>query len=473
MRVSLGHTADAVSGKVAAGVVIALVGTAIGSPLLLGGAGASLVELVLPLGTALLAAMWVWRSPGAYLGIFWACWFLTPLVRRLVDWRLGFDPANLIILTPFLVGLVSLVDLFRKGRRPIPLPFLLLAVAVAYGLLIGVMRNGLVATLFDTVQWAVPPVVGLYVWNRRREHYESMWRWTAVVFFIGLSVSGIYGVIQFIRITPWDAAWMNAVPMGSIGWPEPYRVRVFSTLNSPGPFARMMVVGLILMIVVRGRYLGRLRWIAGVSGAFGLLLSLVRAAWGGLGVGVFVLILLGARKDRPKLLFVTAVLTVGCVAGLMFIADEQMQDRIVTRTATLSDLGADGSLNARMGTYSEVGGLLLVNAVGRGFGASGTATLAQDASSSTFSVLDSGFLTAGITFGIAGGTLYLAGLVLLARMALKEKRLTNDPRAAAVLAAATAIFAQMMFASTLVGVTGTTFWVLLSLLPPTRTETYG
>ena len=45
--------------------------------------------------------------------------------------------------------------------------------------------------------------------------------------------SGLYGFLQYLDPPIWDRYWMAYTTIASIGQPEPYMVRVFSTLNAP------------------------------------------------------------------------------------------------------------------------------------------------------------------------------------------------------------------------------------------------
>ena len=120
----------------------------------------------------------------------------------------------------------------------------------------------------------------------------------------GRSMFGGYGIYQFFFLAPWDAFWMRVVQMDSIGRPAPFEVRIFGTLNSPGPYADMLAASLLVALGASGR----LPWLAGMPAVVALLLSLVRAAWVGYAAGLFLLL---ARMDMSKRAKLIAVLDSG------------------------------------------------------------------------------------------------------------------------------------------------------------------
>ena len=76
------------------------------------------------------------------------------------------------------------------------------------------------------------------------------------------------------------------------GTPEPLGIRVFSTMNSPGPFANVLLAGLLILLTNENfSARPRLRAVGYLSF---LLLSLVRSAWIGWFLGL--LSLLSALK---------------------------------------------------------------------------------------------------------------------------------------------------------------------------------
>src|ERR1700722_562194 len=116
--------------------------------------------------------------------------------------------------------------------------------------------------------------------------------------FAGLSAAllGAYGLWQFVMMPQWDAVWMQNVDMGTIGKPEPFMVRVFSLLNSPGSLGNILLVVIIYLFVYASPV--RVAALGLASGAF--LLSLNRSAWGAFAVAMTYLIVMGPATTKLR-----------------------------------------------------------------------------------------------------------------------------------------------------------------------------
>jgi len=126
----------------------AMVGLAIFTILgILLGAG-SLVRLVFPLASIAVGLFLYTRYSILYIGFTWWLWFLTPVISRLIDYRSGWDPSRLVMVTPFLVTLITTITLVKylpKSYRHGGLPFILVISALGYGTIIGLIHNSPVA----------------------------------------------------------------------------------------------------------------------------------------------------------------------------------------------------------------------------------------------------------------------------------------------------------------------------------------
>jgi hypothetical protein len=112
---------------------------------ILAGAG-SILRLAFPVGSLAVGIFLYVRYPILYIGFTWWMWFLTPLLRRLVDYRSGWDQQGLILLAPFLVTLITFATLLRhlpKSYRIGGLPFVLAFTGVFYAFLIGLIQTSL------------------------------------------------------------------------------------------------------------------------------------------------------------------------------------------------------------------------------------------------------------------------------------------------------------------------------------------
>ena len=178
------------------------------------------------------------RAPAHYICFVWSLWFFTPMVRRMVDFAgQHFDPQNPCVLaSPLVTGLCAFQLLKRSHvwRQPQVLPFLMILGGAAYAYARGVGEHGFFSPSYDALEWFIPPTFAAYLYIFRDE-IGPVEKALQPAFIVGVLVMGLYGLVQFLSPLPWDVFWMKQVDMASNGLPEPYKVRVFSTMNSPRP----------------------------------------------------------------------------------------------------------------------------------------------------------------------------------------------------------------------------------------------
>jgi hypothetical protein len=321
---------------------------------------------------------------------------------------------------------------------------------------VGLLRQGPAVATFDLLQWTAPVLFGLYVAQRWRV-YPTVRSATIRAFALGLLLMGVYGVVQLLVVPPWDGYWMDNVEMSSIGVPEPMRVRVFSTMNSPGPYAMVTACGLLLLMGA-GREAGAARWPAVAAGAAGLLLSLARTAWLGWLVGVLVLIGFADKKDRLSL--VGVLLGVGLLAAGS-TALLPATDVVTERVASMGDVSEDHSFQERMDFTRSLRGALL-DPVGQGLGSTGTAVKLKTHDTLDF---DNGLANVPYVLGWPGGLLFAAGVFGVMRAALRRpgRGLRITPMGAAAVASAVAVLSMMISSNTLLRPVGMLFWAGVGL----------
>ncbi|MEM5591073.1 hypothetical protein AAHH67_03935 [Niallia circulans] len=90
----------------------------------------------------------------------------------------------------------------------------------------------------------------LFIYSASLSKHEMKYRdiWISSLSTIAVFLS-IYGWIQYFYLPEWDKLWMENVEMNSIGIAEPMNFRIFSTVNSPGPFALFLSIAIVPMIV--------------------------------------------------------------------------------------------------------------------------------------------------------------------------------------------------------------------------------
>jgi hypothetical protein len=234
------------------------------------------------------AGYYAWREgPSRHLEIALILFALSPFLRRLVDDRVGFDPAGYMLIGPLLFLLVPGIELpqmFAAGRTPsraLP-PLLLMGACVAYAFMITVGQGEFAGALAGGLKWGAPMIYGAWLLHRAQDD-RTIVQTAARTFLFITPIIGVYGIFQYVAPPSWDRYWMVSAQMTSIGVPEPFGVRVFSTMNSPSSFATYVGTGLLLFGFCRS---GWRTAVMAIPCSLGLLLSLYRTAWLGLLVGI-------------------------------------------------------------------------------------------------------------------------------------------------------------------------------------------
>ncbi|MFQ5569665.1 MAG: O-antigen ligase family protein [Rhodothermales bacterium] len=416
---------------------------------------AVMFRYAIPLMALVLGAVFLQTAPVLYVGFTWWLWFLTPFARRVIDYQAGWQDPNLVMLTPYLVSGLAVFTLIRHRSRLLDkhlFPFALAIAGILYGYVIGILKVGPATATYDVLRWLVPVFFGLHV-ALLSETYPAFRCSIQRALLGGIVVMGVYAVAQFYVLPPWDAFWMIKSEMGSIGQPYPFKVRIFSTMSSPGPFAAVMMAGVLMLFGMRKRMF----LVAAVPGYTGFLLALVRSAWGGWAMAL--LLMAAWTRDRMRRRLV-GVLLLGSLVVVPALTVPAISNRLGDRFESFKNFSEDRSLNARMKLYKNVSLRALTNPVGTGLGTIGTAQKMRTGKTKNF---DSGVLTITQQFGWPGLLLYLGGLVLLAKILWQIPRRTEDMTIAVSSAIAFSILAMLLFRSALTGASGAVFWCFAGL----------
>jgi hypothetical protein len=434
---------------------------------ILAGAG-SIVRLIYPVGAFVVAVFLYRKYPILYLGFTWWLWFLTPWVRRLIDFRSGWTEPSIVLLAPFLATLVTLATFIQylpKLYRRDGLPFFLSFIGVIYGCLIGLinsrygldsrvieivlpgetgMNYSIISVLVKTLDWITPILFSFHLfvnWKNYPEYRQNMQR----TFCWGVLVMGLYGIVQYLVAPEWDRFWLLKVQppegRGPFGNPEPLGIRVFSTMNSPGPFAVTMMGGLLLLFTGQGT----LRFFAAATGYLTFLLTLVRAVWGGWFISL--LIFSSSLKAHLQMRLIITILVIGiCVLPLTTI--EPFSEVISSRTQTLTNVKKDGSFKDRTGNYERALAPSLLQPLGNGLGLPG---------------VDSAIIDVFMAIGWLGAIPYLGGLFMLVIKLLgcRERRFDSFMSAASAICFAQIL--MLIFGNGLIGVSGILLWGFLGI----------
>lgn len=405
-----------------------------------------LFRLVFPAGAFLVAVFLYPRSPMLYLGFAWWVAFLAPFVRRLIDYQSGWVDPSPVLLAPFLVLMVTALSfvrtlprLYRQGG----LPFILAIAAVVYALLVGVIKQSPTAVIVPLLNWITPILFGCYLfvhWRdypRYRQNLQHVFLWCVLL-------TGAYGVLQYLIAPEWDRFWLVNTKALAFGTPEPLGMRIFSTMNSPGPFATVMMAGLLLLFSSRSQW----RFIAVTVGYLSFLLSLVRSAWFGWAVGLITFI--PTLKPKLQMRLVVSILVMAiCVIPLINL--EPFATVINSRLNSLTSVSSnDVSYNDRLEGYNDFLGQALSEIPGEGLGF----TIAHG----TIGSNDSGILSIFFMFGWFGAIPYLGGIFLLFISLFRSSEGRSDPFIAAARAISLGIFAQIGLGVATAALSGIVMW---------------
>lgn len=445
-----GRTAPAVSAWLAAlSVALVVVGM-----LAVGQGG--LLRLLYP-ALAVLVGLYLYaKHPVAYIAFGWWVWFLSPLIRRLVDYQSGWVDPSPVLLAPVLVGCIAGIGFARHlffTIRTGGLPFALAFAGTLYGLGVGLIRSGFDYTLAQPMLvWVTPIFLGFHLFLHWRDYprYRHALQQTFALGALGL---GLYGVAQFLWAPGWDRFWMVNVEFLSFGQPEPMGIRVFGTLNAPGPFSVVMMACLLMLFSARGWW----KFPAAAGGYLAFLLSVVRAAWIGWAVGLFSLLLTMNFRARIRLL---AIIVVVAASVTPLALRPQFRDIIQPRLQTFTQAKDDLSLGARLEGYGNYLRDAVIDPLGKGIGVMDR-IYGVAADDDGIGPHDSAVLELLLSLGLPGAICYGAGLVLLLLSLCgrtSSAAAQADSFAHAARAIALGMFVQLLLGSVMLGVMGAVLW---------------
>jgi hypothetical protein len=442
--------AGAVTPKSSLGMVA---GLSVGVVVVLWFAGnGQLLRLAIPAMAAFLGLVLYLRYPILYVQYSLWVWFLAPLVRRVVDWRFGWEDPNLILLSPLLVaGLAGLAFLRKDGKAwsDIPVGFVLCGAAILYGFAVGMLLNPSAETVYGLLNWLCPLLFGLHLYKTWSQ-YETYRSAIGRSFLWGSLALGLYGIYQFLLPPAWDRFWLESVKAamtgGSFGEPEPLLIRVWSTMNAPGPFANTMMVALLFLFVVRPP----LKLPAAVAGYTSFLLSAVRTAWLSWVIGLIWILKNSKPRVMVRVILSGAVLLV-CLLPLL--SDPRMANVIGDRVKTFTDLKSDDSFGTRREMYRVLTNDAIDNPFGHGL---------KNLEISHGMAVDSGILAIIFSLGWLGSMLFAAGIVSLF-LKKNPSMPANDDFPVVGKAIMIAILAQIVGSNVFVSVTGAMFWMFTGM----------
>lgn len=416
--------------------------------LVAGAIGSRVLSIAFPLGAFAVAWYLYSRYPFLYVGLVWWLFFLTPFVRRLADFRAGsFSDSNPILLAPMVAILVAVRTMYinlPKSKEQGTIPFILALSSVVYGYCVGLLNPSAtpIKATIACLGWLTPIIFGyhLYVnWQRYPEYSRVIQK----IFLWGSLIVGVYGVYQYVVAPDWDKLWLLGSGMdNSSGRPVPYGLRVWSTLNAPGPFADMMATALIVLFSCKSPLVSP----AAAAGALSFLFSAVRTGWLGWFGGMLMLVSSLKSKQQIRLIGTFIALSI-LIVPLTSI--EPFSTNIAKRFSSLSDIQNDNSAQGRQGIYQDFFENHLYNFIGDGIGVHDT--------------VDAGILSFILDLGWIGtlpylGSLSIGGILLFINLKKYPDLFINI--SCAVLVKSIAFF---LAARATAGIHGVIIWTFLSM----------
>jgi len=353
------------------------------------------------------------RREKVYLWVIVAAWVFVPELRRIVDWLSGAGSLAVINLIPMVLMLPVFWLALKKRKYGLEMNIVLMAwgIAFSYGLFVALASGGLFGAFYDLATFCVPLLAGLWVINaslNRRELFATL---TTASLSFGTIVS-LYGLYQFAAPPAWDVLWVHNSGLISVGTPEPFQLRIFSTLNSPATLGAFLVFTILSSL---HRVTAKRIWllIPLVLCTLALGLSLVRAAYLALALGVVVYSICSTqRRQLIALGSVLAALVVIAALSLPILFGGQTAgtDRLTSRVSSFNNLQRDPSAVSREEQTATALHEAVSEPLGQGLGTVGTSARLTNASGET-AVLDNGYISRWLELGIVGFPAYLFAVI--------------------------------------------------------------
>jgi hypothetical protein len=403
------------------------------------------LNFIFPLAATGVAVFLYSRHPIIYVSFMWWIWFVTPLVRRLADYRGGgYTNPSPILLAPFLVVLITIIHLIQYLPKLIcreSLPFLLSFLGLFYGFFIGLINWSVFEVAVAFLNWFTPVLMGFYLsvnW-RNYPQYRYIIKQT---FIWGVLVMGLYGLIQFLTAPEWDSFWLIRSGLSAAGKPNPLEIRVWSTMNDPGAFANTIGAGLLILFCGNGL----LNSSAAVAGYMSFLLSLVRSAWGAWFIGLLTFVT--SIKSKFQFRLIVGMLAIFLVV-IPLSTIEPFSSTLSKRFETVENLESDTSAKHRIEIYNTELNNALTSFVGNGIGEG------RNYHSTVLVVL--------MNLGWLGGVPYFSGILLIFWSLFQNIGNYLDSFGKIARAVSLSTFAKVFLGIIVLDVRGMVLWGFLGL----------
>ncbi len=321
-----------------------------------------------------------------------------------------------------------------------------------FGALVGLTSYSASDVARAFLNWFVPLAWGLYLTTSPDFTRDECRALITRHLVWAVLVMGVYGIIQYTFAPGWDKLWLdNSIDLRgstSFGLPQPFQIRVWSTLNGPFVFAGAMLCGLLL-IAARPSKSGLL---SSVAGGISFMLSLVRTAWLGFAFG-FILLAFWQKQRRLRLIG-GAIAVILLLAGVLSLP--VFRDTITGRLQTMTDIQGDGSVQERRETQTMMVRLILDTPFGQGLTAADISAKLLNSEPIDSCIFDLLFY-----LGWFGTAVVMIALVLVAKNTFSAAQRGDAGHGFAAIVFA--MLLQMPAANILVGLVGVFFWTAASL----------
>ena len=424
---------------------MAILGLLLVTALCLAAGLGKVLNIIFPAGSFAVGLFLYLRYPILYVGFTWWVFFLTPFIRRVSDNRSGFTDPSPMLLAPPLVAMITIITFYRnlpKAHEQGSLPFVISAMGVFYGFLVGLINGLPVPAIVSLMAWVSPILFGFHLFVNWRD-YPSYRQNIQRTFLWCVLITASYGVYQYLVAPEWDRFWLIQTKLyTSMGKPEPLGLRVWGTMNSPLHFAVVMLAGNILLFIGQGT----LRIPGLAVGILSILLTSVRTVWGGFIIALITLI--GSLKGGFQIRLITFVLMIIlCLLPLSTV--EPFSQVIQSRVSSLSNVKDDQSAKDRANLYGGTLNLALSEVIGKGNG--------------TLQPIDSGIIELLLTLGWMGAIPYIGGILLIFYSLFQSSKSKSDPFASAARAIVVGFLPMLAGSNVIVGIAGMVFWGFLGL----------
>ena len=380
-----------------------------------------------------------------------------PMLRRILDLHTGYDPSGSMLVGPLLALTAVFPELNRLlSRRNTTglrlLPFCIATGCLTYGWAITAFEGEFLQSTTEAVKYIIPMLYCVCLILAPQQSVGVLDA-AAKAFLVVSPFMGLYGIYQHVNPQPWDRFWMISSKIDSIGLPEPGKVRVFGTMNSPVSFAAYATCGLLLFTFVRSTFLPPILvpFVAILPLCLALLLTEVRTAW--ISALISIVVCLYFQKTRRTAVVLLICLVLGVVVATLFTS---FGDVVSGRLSSLSNnVSDDGSGSARLEDYFHV------------FGGDGRYLLGvglSGATDSTMNALDGLLLSSAVKMGTVVGLLHTACVLWAGIQAISSVNRNDDVMRLVTCALVVGSAAIFLLTNIAIGEVGFLYWMMVGAL---------